>query len=557
MDKRMITVRLILLSLFLATGCKTVILTPPPAKNILMFDEHGRPLDPTGDCGPLPCHVDYGIESTSFRNFEPAEWDQHIDDVLDSALAQKPTITENDPEPKRRILIFIHGGLNTDTSTVNRAYQNTASISATHFPIFVNWSSSLPSSYRDHLLYLSQGRFHRSRYLLAAPFKLASDLFRSLLRIPENMINATSDRLATSPRSPRDVQIARLLGEPDMNCLQEPQSAIRQEIQDEASFDDGFSVSFGCDCRLPEQHSMTSVADALSWGLNTLRNYIGTPVVDLGGTNTWHTLLRRTAVLYHPEPVRRGGKAVGGGLGDFLQELLTRIEDGEAADWEITIVGHSMGAIVLNEMLRHVQEFYQQPDYEKRTPPVRNIVYMAAACSLRDYHDTVVPYLSRNPSARMYHLTLHPISDLSEQSQRIAPMGSLLVWIDRFLSNPTSAQDWTAGRFNNLTFTLRGDETPRHIRDRIHVRVFRAGFQYAETDPQKHGDFTCMPFWRPSFWIGTAPACEMSLADARLKVGSLRGKTPCESAREALIEELEAKRGAAQQNSEKRRARKF
>jgi len=122
---------------------------------------------------------------------------------------------------------------------------------------------------------------------------------------------------------------------------------------------------------------------------------------------------------------------------------------------------------------------------------------MAAACSVRDYEEAVFPYLEAHPDTRMYHLTLHHKSEVRETAFAPVLQGSLLVWIDDFLSNPLTPRDRTAGRYVNLI--VAAEQTPPALRDRIHVKEFDAGAETRATDPQAHGDFSRCGFWDPDF----------------------------------------------------------
>ena len=56
-----------------------------------------------------------------------------------------------------------------------------------------------------------------------------------------------------------------------------------------------------------------------------------------------------------------------------------------AKDLKWQFVGHSMGTMVLNELFRVA------PDIR-----AERITYMAAACSIRDFQESLVPYLRRS-----------------------------------------------------------------------------------------------------------------------------------------------------------------
>jgi pimeloyl-ACP methyl ester carboxylesterase len=174
-------------------------------------------------------------------------------------------------------------------------------------------------------------------------------------------------------------------------------------------------------------------------------------------------------------------------------------EDGQKGEWEITIVGHSMGTIVANEIIR---TYVNRGGDEKL--PVRNVVYFAAATSLRDYEDTIFPFLEDDRNRQMYHLTLHRFSEVRDTvsfkigGADVAPRGSLLVWIDNYLSSPNIPLDRTAGRFLNLITEVH--ETPPYLASQIHIREFDAGEAVRDQQPLHHGDFGAIFFWKEQCW---------------------------------------------------------
>ncbi|MBM4133912.1 MAG: hypothetical protein FJ245_09110 [Nitrospira sp.] len=187
----------------------------------------------------------------------------------------------------------------------------------------------------------------------------------------------------------------------------------------------------------------------------------------------------------------------------------------QPGEWEVTLVGHSMGTIILNEMIRRFGVVTEKDasGAERVTfvMPFNRIVYMAAASSIRDFEDTIFPYLTMNTNAQFYHLTLHEEAEERERQDLSIPntdweipyfdplmRGSLLVWIDDFLSNPQTYLDRTLGNYANLMLTAH--DTPEGLRDRIHIKAFSAGA--TEPTPQKHAEFTNkFRFWREACWM--------------------------------------------------------
>jgi hypothetical protein len=95
-----------------------------------------------------------------------------------------------------------------------------------------------------------------------------------------------------------------------------------------------------------------------------------------------------------------------------------------------------MGAIVANELLSRHNDLYFE-----------NVVYMAAASSIKDFAALALPYLRTNPSTNYYILTLHPENDAKEENfYHTLPRGSLLEWIDSFITESKSELDYTLGR---------------------------------------------------------------------------------------------------------------
>lgn len=79
---------------------------------------------------------------------ESYQYVEHIKDEIDA-------YGKNNPQ---RILIYIHGGLNSPYGSINRAVQLSDGIlAADSYPIFINWQSSLMSSYWEHVWYVRQG----------------------------------------------------------------------------------------------------------------------------------------------------------------------------------------------------------------------------------------------------------------------------------------------------------------------------------------------------------------------------------------------------------------
>lgn len=453
---------LILCLLLSAVACPACSITVP-SQHIVMFNGLGNPIDPSENF--FGKHLSY-VPGVTYDQLDNNQYDQQLEKVL-NALLTHPL----DKHGKRRVLMFIHGGNNTATEAIKRAAVLKGRIAdAGYFPIFVNWEASLMTSYFDHLFNVRQGR-QTFRWCcndqaepstnatitgavvgtLTAPFYLATDLSRGVLLAPPTWYTMLFKR--------------------------DQASALTDTSFPEPGH---ISISRGADARSKSEQFFAYLDN-----LNPVK-LPASMIVEAGGTGAWDNLVRRTRLLFHREP----DLAAPAAFKHFLNRLLKEMPEPDRSAWDLTIVAHSMGTIIANQILRDFPEL-----------PIGKIVYMAAACSIRDYQDTLFPYLrDRNKTAELYHLMLHPEAEEEERSVgSFAPDGSLLVWIDEFLSNPSTPLDLTAGRFTNLLPVLR--LTPDQIRARVHVKVFGAGEDLLPSQPQTHGGFDEPEFWNEQgFW---------------------------------------------------------
>lgn len=261
--------------------------------------------------------------------------------------------------------------------------------------------------------------------------------------------------------------------------------------------------------------------------------YTLVPIIDGFGKPAWENMVRRTRNMYRtpsefdlrtelakvndiPEKVEslaaeqiHEGKT--GTLAKFFSKLEEQITDG--SNYEITVIGHSMGTIVLNEFFRSYR------DYPHISKSIENIVYMAAACSIRDMQDSVIPFMqSENHNAKFYNLTLHPLNDSGEANWSyldVVPRGSLLEWIDNFLTTPATPLDRTLGKWENIIQATH--VIPEKICDRVTIKGFGVGTMKS-IGPQQHGEFDefCAKhntsdcpdwkFWSEVFWTADDPS---------------------------------------------------
>jgi len=486
---------LIVLWLAVLAGCSSIPLVP--TEHIVMVNGRGNPVDPTGNIGcadePAPCNGSH-FWLTAYPEMERGLYNVYLSNLFEAMRRDAPVV-----DGKRRLLIFIHGGLNTQVGSIKRAADLHKSIEAAgYFPIFVNWQSSLVSSYIDHLLYIRQGQARSAWGMVLAPFYLLTDVARSVARAPVVWWSLFWNDIQSLPMvtGPSDTDASR----------------IAADVKKEGIID----LTQGDDKRDDTEMTLSG----FSWFVTAPTKLLTAPFLDAFGKSAWDIMLRRTDLLYHTDGefttrsdvAKEAHKETGyqhvqadGGLSVFMRQLQGEISRNGGADkWDITLVGHSMGTIVLNHMIR---DFGMSP---AGTMPFNRIVYMAAAATVKDYEDSIFPYLAKNLDAEFYHLTLQSRAEDRDRWEPIRyvdlpPRGSLLVWVDDFLASPGTLHDRTIGRFTNLTVALH--DTPEELRRRIHIKEFSAGASVRDTDPQKHGDFTDpFTFWKQECWQPKSPS---------------------------------------------------
>jgi hypothetical protein len=512
-------------------GCRA----PVPgeqARHIVMFDGEGAPVDLTDR---------WGGALFSYDSWDRSEYEAHVARVVQGVREHV------DRTGSREVMVFIHGGLNEQPATIRRAVELSDDILADDvYPIFVNWQSNLVSSYFAHLLFVRQGRDWGGWGVVLSPFYLATDLARSLFRFPIVAGHQVAEGLGS-------------LGALELTDRTHARDATRELMRSlAAEGGDGDASQLRLDIPGPAQgfHGRLSGSDDIDLGdVGYAARYVVTLpfkplsifVVDAAGTGSWEVMRRRVELLFqrqedleefdtnHDGTPRVDRKREG--LLLLMYELAVLQKE---LDLEITVVGHSMGTIVLNRLLFYSQmyghiengttaavapaearaashlghdghdvheghEGHEGPGGhdEIRLPEFGNVVYMAAACSLRDYEQSAFSYLLHDERARLFHVILDPDEELDEDNAwDLAPRGSLLVWVDDFLAQPATLLDRTAGRYDNLMVALAN--TPRTIRHQIHVRVLPRG---GAGVPAKHGQFTDPAdsdgryrFWKREAW---------------------------------------------------------
>jgi len=393
----------------------------------------------------------------------------------------------------RGLMIVVHGGMTGFGASRKFTEEVGDSIHKDGYnPIFINWRTSFWDSYGEHLMWTRRGHVTaRTEVVLNVPANLVADAGRGVSRFLLNV-----------PESLRDEGKLIWGGDGAYPVVAE-YNALRAQFGEP----DQVQVSLGTYCTSTTSRTATLLRTPAA----VFRLGLGLPLSDWVGTSSWNNMVRRTKNVFrqpressHQDVAYSDRYRPGQGGASILMDSLVRLvrEDSMAGIHRpITLIGHSMGAIVLNEVIR----LYAAMDFD-------TIVYMASAASARDVYENVLPYLATHRNTRFYNLTLHPNADAREHMfSPVVPVGSLLEAIDDIYENPATHVDRTFGKWTNVMETLH--LIPDSIRGQITIKGFgwndpnHPGYGARTGDPGVHGDFNeaDLAFWRRSFWEATPP----------------------------------------------------
>jgi len=439
---------------------------------------------------------------------------------------------------KTNLLIFVHGGMNSRDVGLKHYLDDFKQIDG-YYPVFVVWPSGPWSTYVEHLLWVRQGikmetKKEKAFSLLTSPLMLVADLGRAVTRLPMVIANNTrSDFETITPIRKQD------------------RATMVNDYRKLAT--NNYHVHIGDDYSRTQDRL---IRDVSYWATLPVK-YVVSSLLDGLGKGAWDDMLRRTETAYpgrmeewltnrvaemqaqqsanlapqddtnKPGPPSKKKKNrlkryEAAGL-PALFAMLPKIRTTNGTIPQITLVGHSMGAIILNRVVRDTKMEFT------------NIVYMGAACSIEDFSTSVLPYMREHTNSQFYSLSLHPVAEAGEvcwMAADLVPRGSLLIWLDNFLMNPVTEQERTFGRWRNLFRTSATGEPvikrffdnqdSESLKQRLHFRAFSVGagdkdqmrpMKYQWNDhptaktrcercdtPLAHGDFTEMPYWSKDFW---------------------------------------------------------
>lgn len=493
-----------------------------------------RELLPEDRSGPRPRPDDpCGLEAIGALELSQQLERQFVCTMRNAATFRKAFVKrhpERAAEPLR-LAFYFNGGLNSPTEVRNTAAASWRQAEADGvYPIYMIWPTGGLATWWEDTTRVRNGRHLSRPNYLTGGFHVAGDLLTGIGRTPDAWTGSFQE-LAGSGFG---------LGSPDfmVRPTDEEMRVLDGAITAERNlvFSDQVDASPGSVGPTTRARGPLGLA---YYAANSPFRALSTPLVVGFGQTMWENMGRRTRTSIHQvdefpisalDPGERarwladlrdfprgtggfaryfhwlesciaGGPTIAGSAGCPLDALPGKLSmaPGEAdpkallADARIDMLGHSMGAIVINELL----EAFPRLPYE-------NIVFMGGAASIRDTVRALAPVLRTAPGcSHFFNLSLHPMNEAREESSAgFAVSGSMLVWVDELFERPKTLLDRTIGQWRNVRM-VKG-VLPQDLQSLMLFKVFDrdAGNPPDPSNPLYHGGFNDpgVPFWWPSFW---------------------------------------------------------
>jgi len=435
-------------------SCSTPVITKQAMTKIIAVDPDGNPvLYPYRDKNRIVKPEEYTYE---------LQLDRLIADIRASG--------------RKKIMIYVFGGMNfvDDSVVYSEELEKVIWEKSDYYPIFINWESSLLEAYMDHLFYIRRGVRSYSFGPPLFPFFLTNDLCRSVTRLPINLAFQSygvfySDYENQQP----DIE---LMGKAQQMKMKWYVGKDNMPLGEQALASSIYCVGFPA-------------------------RILTTPLLDVGGKNGWDVMRHRVRNAFErsaPYEIGDGDdlkmalSPPDGALSLFMNRLQSLQHHNPG--YEITLIGHSMGPLILNEMVSRYGDM-----------SFKNVVYLASATSVRETAMVMRPYLERHPESTFYNLCLHPSIDTNDMMNYcVVPRGSVLEWIDLYFSDPVSRDDHTVGQWNKAMECLPRRMGP--VQSQVVNKAFGVRDPITNTRmlnlPEQHTDFSDpnIRFWEPDFW---------------------------------------------------------
>lgn len=316
-------------------------------------------------------------------------------------MNSKSPVTARDCQ--QSLLIFIHGGLNSYKSSLSRAVSDIPKmlcLKPSHMPnnpsdcykhvLFVSWPSDGLETYRDSAKNYDQGEWDTPWAHKLWPFRTPTDIGTGVVRAPLDYIKSFR-RFTEAMKLPTD------------DYGNDGKNGIYQNC-------DLNHQGFHCQRIIDDAGNIWDWQTSLYWTLGFPIRLASIPFIDPFGRSAWDNMVARARFTFRtpceiraPEIIGTEWKGTQGcrpgpvyKLFYELERLITQEIDREDKQIEqsfkntksdevkldITLIGHSMGTIVASDAISLFP-----------TLPYKNIVFLGAAVSIREFLSSVQPML--------------------------------------------------------------------------------------------------------------------------------------------------------------------
>jgi hypothetical protein len=466
------------------------------------------------------------------------------------------------------VLLRVHGGL-TALRLVAGDTGLTAQImrESPYYPIYINWESSISSSYLDELLYIRDGRAYRgwdARGVWLSPLYLAADAGRAISRAPVTW-TVQGREFITGLHSTDGLVSARAKHE-QAALFGEQAVADACGSGEPLTSTEPFRVEFGRDCRSRwERAFATGLALATTIGvLPYSRDFgrvghssvgrmsiklpthlfwpaaklfspwasrhiawlplrpISSLLIDMVGGPAYANMSRRTQTMFRPALDVAAASAnplayrpAAGALAQFLdslQALAAPTSDSARAShcaWSAgpATVTRNEGSPYRVTIVGASLGTNVAAEIVRACPGLafRDIIFLGAAATQRDVDEAILPYLHSDTAARFFNLTLNPAAERDEWPAGLffSTQGSLLEWLDGLMSSPRTDEDRVFGKYENAISAIH--VIPDDVRSRVIFKSFGYRNRFGNDGlPYRHADLAARPYWKCDFWMPAA-----------------------------------------------------
>ncbi|MCI5123109.1 MAG: hypothetical protein D3925_01190 [Candidatus Electrothrix sp. AR5] len=250
-----------------------------PEDQVMVIDKNGRLMKPVGNLSDGNTYISLlnlkdEISYQKERNY--------IQNKIVQGIAGQLSLGKD-------VVFFIHGGMNLQVDSMERAHnllsytkeQEKQGKEIPHF-VFVNWQSSLTTSYWDRLFGIREGeKYYRDRGWF---YERGNDLAGLFLYFPSDLLSGLARSPITLERQFVTFFSNSSLGNLPKDIMNAELNAVNQDL-----------------VHTIETENQSDLLRTIPSTLTSPFRIITTPLVDTFGVHAWDVMQRRTQILFSRE----------------------------------------------------------------------------------------------------------------------------------------------------------------------------------------------------------------------------------------------------------------